>query len=287
MIATAKGTSPALVLVVDPHTSRILSSCLRMYDLMEAGVLVLESLLVAREKLPEMPAVYFLQPTSECITALVNDFPAGCVGGPAAAQVKSVQRAQYQHAHLFFTSHVPKGGMDLIKGAPSLLKHVKSFVELNVDFVAAESRVFLLEQSSNISTIQRLYFPVDNTSLSLTLSEISKPLVSLCITLQEYPHVRYASIGKGGLCKGLATFFDSDMKRTVSQLADWQLNTQRERGTLLIVDRSMDTLAPLMHEFTFQVCTTLQGRSRGMERHATGSRSSLRCIATASCIVYA
>jgi syntaxin-binding protein 1 len=31
-----------------------------------------------------------------------------------------------------------------------------------------------------------------------------------------------------------------------------QLNESRERGTLLIVDRSMDPIAPLMHEFTFQ-----------------------------------
>jgi hypothetical protein len=53
------GTNPGggVVLVVDPHTSKILSSCLRMHDLLSAGVLVLQHLHLARERLPELPAV--------------------------------------------------------------------------------------------------------------------------------------------------------------------------------------------------------------------------------------
>jgi syntaxin-binding protein 1 len=158
------------------------------------------------------------------------------------------QRAQYLNAHLYFTSHVPQAGMNLLKGAP-VMKKLKSFVELNVDFISFESRVFLFDQPK---TIPRLYFPTDHTKLSLVLSSISKPLVSLCITCNEFPHVRYSSLGKAGICKGLATFFDIDMKKTVSQLQDWKANESRERGTLLIVDRSMDPIAPLMHEYTFQ-----------------------------------
>ena len=38
----------------------------------------------------------------------------------------------------------------------------------------------------------------------------------------------------------------------ISQLPDWEANKDRERGTLLIVDRSMDPIAPLMHEYTYQ-----------------------------------
>jgi hypothetical protein len=57
MIRTARGTDPAIVLVVDDHTAKILSSCLRMYDIMEAGVLVLQNISKKREKLPDLPAV--------------------------------------------------------------------------------------------------------------------------------------------------------------------------------------------------------------------------------------
>ncbi len=39
------------MLVVDLHTTRILSSACRMYDVMEAGVVVMENLKLTREKL--------------------------------------------------------------------------------------------------------------------------------------------------------------------------------------------------------------------------------------------
>jgi len=250
MIRVARGSDPAVVLVVDRHTSRILSSALRMYDIMEAGVLVLQNLMVEREKLPDLPAIYFIEPTMEAIERLVRDFPQGGVCGTAAQHAsKSTPRNQYLHAHLYFTTHVPQACMNLIKEHPALLNKLKSFVELNVNFLAFESRVFLFDQADSI---QRLYFPTDHTRLSVALATIAKPLVSLCVTMQEYPHVRYAATGKSALCRGLATFFDQEMKKTIAQLESWKVNQNRPRGTLLIIDRSIDPLAPLMHEFTFQ-----------------------------------
>jgi hypothetical protein len=35
--------------------------------------------------------------------------------------------------------------------------------------------------------------------------------------------VRYAAQGKSGICKGLASFFDIDMKKTVAQLEKWKV----------------------------------------------------------------
>ena len=228
MIRVAKGSDPAIVLVVDSHTSRVLSSALRMFEIMEAGVLVLENLMRVREKLPDMPAIYFIDPTIECITRLIADFPAGGVAGAAAASAPpKTPKCQYLNAHLFFTTHVPQAGMNLLKGSP-IMKKIKSFVELNVDFLAFESRIFTFDQPH---TIRDLYFPTDATKLSITLSNISKPLVSLCITCQEYPHVRYSAMGKSGICKGLASFFDIDMKKTISQLDKWKVGNRETACT--------------------------------------------------------
>jgi len=235
MIAVAKGSDPAIVLVVDEHTSRVLSSALRVFEVMGAGVLVIEDLVRAREKLPDMPALYFIEPTIESIRRLAADFPSGA-------------KCHYRNAHLFLTTHVPQAGMDLLKSS-AITKKIKSFVELNADFLVIESRIFTFDQPH---TIRDLYFSTDATKLGLTLSNISKSLVSLCITCQEYPHIRYSAVDKSGICKGLATFFDVDMKKTISQLANWKYNESRERGTLLVLDRSIDPIAPLMHEFTFQ-----------------------------------
>ena len=71
MILKAKGKEKAIVLIVDYHTAKILSSCLRMYDVMEAGVLVLENVLLTRERL-DLPAIYFVQPTPAVIEAIIK-----------------------------------------------------------------------------------------------------------------------------------------------------------------------------------------------------------------------
>jgi hypothetical protein len=68
--------------------------------------------------------------------------------------------------------------------------------------------------------------------------------------MHEYPYVRYVEGNQ--LSKGLAKFFHEEMQTTISKLPDWKYSETRERGTLLIVDRSMDAVAPLMHEYTFQ-----------------------------------
>jgi hypothetical protein len=61
------------VLVLDAHTSAVLSSCCRMYDVMDVGVLALQSIAVSRERLA-IPAIYFLEPTKESVDALIEDF---------------------------------------------------------------------------------------------------------------------------------------------------------------------------------------------------------------------
>ena len=45
-----------------------------MYDIIEEGVTVVEPLHHKRQKLPQMEALYFLEPTAKSITRLIQDF---------------------------------------------------------------------------------------------------------------------------------------------------------------------------------------------------------------------
>ena len=69
------------------------------------------------------------------------------------------------------------------------------------------------------------------------------------------------------------------MKKTVSQLEKWKINESRERGTLLILDRSIDPLAPLLHEFTFQAMVNdllpVEGEIARMPTAVTGTTSNI------------
>jgi len=233
MIKTSRTNDEYVVLVVDPYTSKILSSACRMYDVMEAGVLVLQNINLTREKL-ELPAVYFIEPNKDSVERLVKDF-------------SDAKKPQYSSAHIYFTTRVEKDIMSLISGSINLVNKIKSFKELNVDFLAQESKVFTF---GRVRVIPSLYFPTSNNDMTYELLTSARQLASLCLSLNEFPLIRYRS--SSNICKLLAQLLEKELKTITTKLSEWKPSENRDRGTLLIVDRSIDPLAPLMHEYTYQ-----------------------------------
>ncbi|CAM9793879.1 unnamed protein product [Discosporangium mesarthrocarpum] len=91
------------------------------------------------------------------------------------------------------------------------------------------------------------------------MAMVAQRLVTLCATLGEFPHVRFAADG-GGRAEGVARTFQARMEEFVSNTPQWNFRGQDTlsrsgdggRATLLLVDRCEDTLSPLMHDFTYQ-----------------------------------
>jgi hypothetical protein len=140
-----------------------------------------------------------------------------------------------------------------IKACPGLLARVKTFTEINVDFIAAESKCFNFGRKPS-TALGPLYFP-DNSEVKMrTLKEEAMKVVSLCLTTQEHPYIRYAGQGesKVTLAKQFASMVEKELNNALRALPKWKASEQRKRGVLLILDRSMDPVAPLMHEYTYQ-----------------------------------
>lgn len=91
----------------------------------------------------------------------------------------------------------------------------------------------------------------------MSLTNLSSQITGFCVSLGEYPKVRYyrpphptheASV----LCSHLARFIQEEL----DAYAQWNPNfpppSTRPPGVLIVTDRSMDLVAPLIHEFTYQ-----------------------------------
>lgn len=78
------------VLVVDEASMRILSASLKMYDIADYGVALIEQLEKRRKPLPDLTAIYFLSPTETSVDHFMADW--------------SATERMYKSAHLFFTS---------------------------------------------------------------------------------------------------------------------------------------------------------------------------------------
>jgi syntaxin-binding protein 1 len=151
------------VLVVDREALRILAAALGgLNDLANEGVSIVELLDMRREPLPRMPAIFFCAPSAETIQLLASEAP-----------------RQYSEFHLFFTRRVPDFQMDVLRQNAQLLRRVKAFVELDVEFLALESRVFSLDRPA--ASIPQLHAPGLTTREHLDeLSVISERLTGAC-----------------------------------------------------------------------------------------------------------
>lgn len=237
------------VLVADRAALRILAAALQVNQLVNEGITIVEMLDMRREPLPRIPAIYFVTPTAETVEHLVQE-----------------ESTQYKAFHIFFTSRLPDFLMDALRKNTSLLRKVKAFVELDVEVLALESRLFSLDRPA--ASLPQLHSE-GATAAREEMAIISRRLTEACNLVA--PGIEWC-------VRHDAT---SSTSRTVSSLVKEQLETTRlehrnkekppeeqdakphdegegddygkpTKATLLIVDRATDTVTPLVHEFSYQ-----------------------------------
>jgi syntaxin-binding protein 1 len=105
MIETARRhptSKDYLILILDKSSLKVFSSCCKFFDVYKANLYHIEKLEVKRKRFPKTDAIYFISPTQEAISHLIEDFK----------DDKEPSKLQYNGVHLCFTSHVNE---DLMK----------------------------------------------------------------------------------------------------------------------------------------------------------------------------
>ena len=230
------------MLIVDDPAMKVISAAVGMYEIMERKVTIVESIDKKRAPFPDMAAIYLLEPRKKSVAKLIEDF--------------SGDKVLYGNAvFIYFLGRLSDSLLDQIKNCKPLLKRIKGLVEINVDFLAKEERAFTLDMKNAFTA-----FHVKKGS-SLVETKVADRLVTVCATLNEYPHIRYPESSKVG--SKIAKLFHKKMDDFVSQNPNWWYHggpskssssgsAKSERGTLLLLDRANDCLTPLMHDFTYQ-----------------------------------
>jgi syntaxin-binding protein 1 len=146
---------------------------------------------------------------------------------------------------------------------------LQDFREVRIDFQAVESRLALFGRRN---TIPALFFPTSERQRTVEVDRTAQQLASLCVCLKELPYIRYNE-NANGLSAAIAERFESHIQSAARELPDWKYNDMR--ATLLIVDRSVDPIAPLMHEYTYQAMVNdvlnVDGQIVTLSKVASGS----------------
>jgi syntaxin-binding protein 1 len=169
------------ILVVDEHSQRLLNTVLKQFDILQENVTLIDSISNARDPQPQFEAIYLIMPTSKNIDLLIRDFSNG--------------NQQYAAAHLFFVDGLSEALFERLTSS-SAEPYLKSLKDLYINFTATEAQIFSLQCPEMFFS---LYSPPRNEAsyksardrIQEDLRFASTIISNVCITLNEYPYIRY------------------------------------------------------------------------------------------------
>ncbi|KFP86751.1 Syntaxin-binding protein 3, partial [Apaloderma vittatum] len=222
------------IILLDDYTTKLLSLCCKMTDLLAEGITVVENVYKNREPVPHMKAIYFITPTKKSVDGLIDDFI-----------TKSSSR--YKAAYVYFTDFCPDNLFNKIKS--SCAKSIRRCKEINISFFPYESQVFTLNVPD---AFYRCYSPAleKTKERDAVMQVMAEQIVTLCATLNENPGVRYKSAPSDRASK-LAQLVENNLENYYKTDEKSQIKA-KTNSQLIIIDRGFDPVSTVLHELTFQ-----------------------------------
>ncbi len=236
------------VLVFDRVGQDILAPVLSVKCLRDEGVTLHLYLMSERDPVPEVPAIYFCQPSEDNLRRIGEDMRAGLYGAYYFNFVSPIQRQRLE---------------DLAGAAiqANAVQQVRKLYDQYVNFVCLENEMFTLkhQSSSSLSYYALNRSGVDDAEMEGMLNQIVDSLFAVCVTLGTIPIIRCP---KGNAAEAVAQRLDRKIRENLRDArntlfvsdggiqAGGQFSFQRP--LLVILDRQFDLATPLHHTWTYQ-----------------------------------
>ncbi|XP_075038711.1 syntaxin-binding protein 3 [Mixophyes fleayi] len=220
------------ILLLDQFTTKLLTSCCKMTDLLKEGITVVEDIYKIRQPVLDLKAIYFISPNEKSVDCVVKDFT-------------SKSSCKYKAAYIYFSDTCPDNLFTKLKSCqPKTIRRCK---EVNISFFPKESQVFLLNISD---AFHLMYSPDKAVDKESAMQSIAQQIVTLCATLDENPGVRYKKEPLDN-AEELANLVE---EKLVKYYMTDERNQCKEKtqSQLLILDRGFDPVSTVLHELTFQ-----------------------------------
>ncbi|KAL9670850.1 hypothetical protein QQ045_008409 [Rhodiola kirilowii] len=231
------------VLIMDKVTVKVMSQSCKMADITDQGISLVEDLFRRRQPLPSMDAIYFIQPSKENVVMFLSDM--------------SGRVPLYKKAYLFFSSPVPKDLVNHIKCDTSVLPRIGALREMNLEYFPVDNQAFITDHEM---ALEELFGEnVENSHrFNTCLNTMATRIGTVFASLKELPNIRYRAARSGDIStppsfrelvpEKLASLIWNAIKYYKSTIPNFP---QSETCELLIVDRSIDQISPVIHEWTY------------------------------------
>lgn len=218
------------VLVLDVKSRSIVSSVLRVNDLLRCGITVHTLIDSRRSALPDVPAIYFIEPTISNVVHVIEDLD------------------KYESFYINFTSSINRELLEEFAKKVSMLGNahkIKQVFDQYVDFAVTEPELFSLDMPQIFTKFNKA--GVDEDVIHKLADQIANGLLSTIVTSQTIPVIRAP---KAGAAELVARLLDSKLRDYISNQR--QISNSGPRPVLIILDRSIDLASMFSHSWIYQ-----------------------------------
>ncbi|CAD8095841.1 unnamed protein product [Paramecium sonneborni] len=224
------------ILVVDQKTLKIVSAYMKMSELLEQGINAVENLHLKRKPF-NLEAIYFITPTQESIAYLIEDF-------------ENAQFPQYKCAHVIFNNKMPQGIVQKIQAEQNLVKKLSSCKVFNLDFNCTNEQLFTFDMIFGLEVYK---------GRNIILQEMAEKICTVLVSFDKfYSFELIFRQDNWKICQQLAQFTQGRLREILETLKRGN-NSQYDckdktcgKIRVVIVDRAIDALSPLLHDFYYQ-----------------------------------
>jgi len=219
------------ILIYDVACRSIISPLLSVAQLRRRGVTLHLLLHSDREPIPDVPAVYFCQPTPENLSRIAQD----------------CSQRLYGRAHLNFCTKLSRSAMEdfgrLVVQA-NALDQVASVHDQYLDYVCLERNLFSLHRTDSYVTYNGS--GATDQSMEAAMNEIAHGLFSVVASLGHVPIIRCA---RNGAPEMVARKLHKMIREHPTLMRG---SGKAYRPLMVLMDRNADLVTPIQHASTYQ-----------------------------------
>ncbi|KAI5955013.1 SLY1 [Candida jiufengensis] len=225
------------VLILDEKSRQVLSSVLRVNDLLRCGITVHSLINSKRSNLPDVPAIYFIEPTITNINIILQD----------------IESDKYEYYYINFTSNISRDLLEEFAKKIALSgksNRIKQVWDQYLDFIVTEPNLFSLNMNE-IFTIFNTSTTQEDTIHQL-VGKIADGLLSLIITLNVIPIIRAQQHGPA---EYVAQELDLKLREYITNsksLGQSDSSNLTQRPVIILLDRNFDLGSMFAHSWIYQ-----------------------------------
>ncbi|KAI1151227.1 snare docking complex subunit [Nemania diffusa] len=243
-ILNADGDPIWKVLVFDDLGRDVISSVLRVSDLRSMGVTMHMHISAARHPIPDVPVIYFVEPTAKSLQSITAD----------------LQNGLYSPAYINFLSSIPRPLLEDFAAqtaTASTAEHIAQLFDQYLNFIVAEPDLFSLGMQKEHTYWALNSAKTKDEELDYVVDRIVSGLFSVIVTMGVIPIIRCP---KGAAADMIAGKLDRKLRDHILNSKDNLFNakpassagTPASRPVLIILDRNVDLNPMLSHSWTYQ-----------------------------------